>query len=171
MRNVSLLLLLFVIANVSYALGEEPSGGETFYSATGGIVAGPRFLWDDDDRETFSLGANLTFLTYNLGVEYIDEDIDGDEIARGYIGVGMGGLIQLQRGWGHGNKSTRIRSDLNIVRLFQKGKYPELHSLQRLAFPPHDDFPVIRQTAILTLTYDRYDNESNEFSIGMGVVF
>jgi hypothetical protein len=74
------------------------------------------------DNDGYAAGIDLegTVLIYNASVESYYKNASEKPLftTRMYLGVGMGPLIQLQGGFGVGEPSLRLRSNINLLGIF-----------------------------------------------------
>ncbi len=120
-RIASVLILTMVVVFVPReSLG---MGGPNFghLAVFAGVTTSLMQFNDDKSRESAAgLDVNMAFLVFNGGVQIREwhdktkgwgEEEDDNEIT-GYLGVGIGGLIQAQLGYSGSRASLRLRSDI-----------------------------------------------------------
>jgi hypothetical protein len=113
------------------------------------------------NNDGYAAGIDLegTLLIYNVSVESYYKNTSENPLftTRMYLGVGMGPLIQLQGGFGVGEPSLRLRSNINLL-----GVFTDDFSLERLVQYREKEYQ--RWAPLVTFYCDK---SKDDFRIGI----
>ena len=154
---------LFLLAIIGLLLGVRPAYGfvtmdfEPWY----GYVATASYASSEQYGNGFAVGANAALVLVNGGFEH--KSFNEKSISNVYLGLGVGGTLQLQFGMGNAGSLIKLRSDISATQLM-KGE---------LEFPEREQRKTLTDRLIFSFSYERYldDNHPTNFQIGIGLLF
>ena len=154
---------LFLFAIIGLLLGVRPAYGfvtmdfEPWY----GYVATASYASSEQYGNGFAVSANAALVLVNGGFEH--KSFNEKSINNVYLGLGLGGALQLQFGMGNAGSLVKLRSDLSVKQLL-KGDFE---------FPEREQRKTLADRCIFSFSYERYfdDNRSTNFQIGIGLLF
>ena len=154
---------LFLLAIIGLLLGVRPAYGfvtmdfEPWY----GYVATASYTSSEQYGNGFAVGANAALVLVNGGFEH--KSFNEKSINNVYLGLGVGGTLQLQFGMGNAGSLIKLRSDISAMQLM-KGE---------LEFPERQQRKTLADRLTFSFSYERYldDNHPTNFQIGIGLLF
>ena len=154
---------LFVLTMAGLLLGVRPAYGfvtmdfEQWY----GYVGTASYASSEQYGNGFAVGANAALVLVNGGFEH--KSFNEKSINNFYLGLGVGGALQLQFGMGNAGSLIKLRSDVSAKQLM-KGYFE---------FPERAQRKTLADRLIFSFSYERYldDNNPTNFQIGIGLLF
>lgn len=153
----------FILTMVGLLLGVKPAYGfvtmdfEPWY----GYVGTVNYASSEQYGNGFAVSANATLVWVNGGVEH--KSFNEKSINNIYLGLGVGGALQLQFGTGNAGSLIKLRSDMSVKQLL-KGDFE---------FPEREQRKTLADRWIFSFSYERYldDNRSTNYQVGIGLLF
>lgn len=154
---------LFVLIIAGLMLGVRPAYGfvtmdfEPWY----GYVGTMGYTKSEQYGDGMMASANAVLVFVNGGFEH--KSFNQKSINNVYLGLGVGGALQLQFGTGNAGTLIKLRSDVSATQLM-KGEFE---------FPERTQRDKLVDRLIFSLSYERYfdDNRSTNFQVGIGLLF
>lgn len=154
---------LFILIIAGLLLGVKPAYGfitmdfEPWY----GYVATTSYASSEQYGNGFAVSANAALVLVNGGVEH--KSFNEKSINNVYLGLGIGGALQLQFGMGNAGSLIKLRSDLSATQLMT-GNFE---------FPERAQRKTLTDRLIFSFSYERYldDNHPTNFQVGIGLLF
>lgn len=154
---------LFILIMAGLLLGVRPAYGFVTmdFDPWYGYVGTVSYASSEQYGNGFAVSANAALVLVNGGFEH--KSFNGKSINNVYLGLGVGGTVQLQFGIGNAGSLIKLRSDISAAELM-KGE---------LEFPDREQRKTLTDRLIFSFSYERYldDNHPTNFQIGIGLLF
>ena len=142
---------LLLLAIVGLLLGVRPAYGfitmdfEPWY----GYVGTMSYASSEQYGNGFSVSANAALVLVNGGFEH--KSFNEKSINNVYLGLGVGGTLQLQFGIGNAGSLIKLRSDISATELM-KGEFE---------FPEREQRKTLADRLIFSFSYERYLDDNH----------
>ena len=154
---------LFLLAIVGLLLGVRPAYGFVTmdFDPWYGYVGTVSYASSEQYGNGFAVSANAALVLVNGGFEH--KSFNEKSINNVYLGLGVGGALQLQFGVGNAGSLIKLRSDLSATQLMT-GDFE---------FPERAQRKTLTDRLIFSFSYERYldDNNPTNFQVGIGLLF
>ena len=154
---------LFLLAIVGLLLGVRPAYGFVTmdFDPWYGYVGTVSYASSEQYGNGFAVSANAALVLVNGGFEH--KSFNEKSINNVYLGLGVGGALQLQFGVGNAGSLIKLRSDLS-ARQLMTGDFE---------FPERAQRKTLTDRLIFSFSYERYldDNNPTNFQVGIGLLF
>ena len=154
---------LFLLAIVGLLLGVRPAYGFVTmdFDPWYGYVGTVSYASSEQYGNGLAVSANAALVLVNGGFEH--KSFNEKSINNVYLGLGVGGALQLQFGVGNAGSLIKLRSDLSATQLMT-GDFE---------FPERAQRKTLTDRLIFSFSYERYldDNNPTNFQVGIGLLF
>ena len=156
-KQIFILVIAGLLVGIRPAYGFVTMDFQPWY----GYVGTTSYASSEQYGNGFAVSANAALVLVNGGFEH--KSFNKKSINNVYLGLGLGGALQLQFGLGNAGSLVKLRSDLSVKQLL-KGDFE---------FPEREQRKTLADRCIFSFSYERYfdDNRSTNFQIGIGLLF
>ena len=156
-KQLFALIIAGLLLSVKPAYGFVTMDFEPWY----GYVGTVGYATSEQYGDGVAASVNAVLVFVNGGFDH--KSLHHKSINNAYLGLGVGGALQLQFGMGNAGSLIKLRSDVS-ARQIMKGDFEFPESVQRQA---------LADRLVFSFSYERYfnDNHPTNFQIGIGLLF
>lgn len=151
------LMIVALLIGVKPAYGFVTMDFDPWY----GYVGTAGYTSSEQHGNGLAVGANVALVLVNGGFEH--KSFNHKAVNNAYLGLGIGGALQLQFGMGNAGSLIKLRSDLSAQQLL-RGDFE---------FPAREQRKTLADRLTFSFGYERYldDSHSTNYQIGIGLLF